>query len=218
MNNNKEVLRTVKEIPEEIRHVIKGLDNDTRLAILTLLMKNGKMTYSELKNSLSLNSSTLSADLSLLQDGGLVANFLEWKNKSYSYYVITNLAKSVLKSLFDAVVKLPDQAKKEYIIGAQNIDRSRLEIIASILDATKTGQQKKKILYKSFLTIEKLSVYLESLEGIGQLEYNEKTSLYKTTEKGLIFLDQYRQLLGLVRKVDALEVKLDAKTDQTSSG
>jgi predicted transcriptional regulator len=85
MNNNKEVLTIVEEIPSEIRHVLKGLDSDTRLAILTLLMKNGKMTFSELKNSLNLNSSTLTADLSLLQNGGLVANFLEWKNKSYSY-------------------------------------------------------------------------------------------------------------------------------------
>jgi predicted transcriptional regulator len=138
--------------------------------------------------------------------------------------LITNLAKSVLKSLFDAVVKLPDQAKKEYIIAAEHKDRQtlqgsyqRYEIIASILDAAKTGQQKKKILYKSFLSVEQLSNYLEVLEEKNLINFNEKTNLYKTTQEGLIFLDQYRQLLDLLPHVDNLDIKLGAGTDRTNS-
>jgi ferritin-like metal-binding protein YciE/DNA-binding HxlR family transcriptional regulator len=108
LNNNK-ILFYSKEIPEEIKYVVKGLDDDIRLAILILLMKNEKMAFTQLKNSLGINSSSLSLALSILQDGGLVKNLMEWNHKSYSYYVITNLAKSILQSLFDTIVKLPSR-------------------------------------------------------------------------------------------------------------
>jgi DNA-binding HxlR family transcriptional regulator len=95
------------EIPKEVRSVIKGLNNETRLAIIVVLMKNGKMTFSELKESLALNSSSLSNHLSILQDGGLVNNVLEWKENSYSYYTPTDIANRVLESLFNIVVQTP---------------------------------------------------------------------------------------------------------------
>jgi DNA-binding transcriptional ArsR family regulator len=77
MNRNN-VLNYASEIPEEIKSVIKGLDSDVRIAIIVILMKDAKLTFSELKQRLSLNSSSLSSHLSALQDGGLVNNFLEW--------------------------------------------------------------------------------------------------------------------------------------------
>jgi predicted transcriptional regulator len=198
MNNNEKVLRIAKEIPGEIRSVIKGLNDDARLAILLLLMKNDKMTFTELKNSLNLNSSSLSADLSLLQDGGLIANFLEWKNKSYSYYVYTDLAKSVLRSLFDTVVKLPDEPKQVSALDQQvTKDRHRYEIISTILNITLTGQNRRQIKYKAFLSSEQLTDYLEALEKSGLIVSNESTKLYETTEIGLKFLDNYKALLSL---------------------
>jgi predicted transcriptional regulator len=214
MNNNEKVLRIAKEIPVEIRSVIKGLNDDARLAILLLLMKNGKMTFTELKNSLNLNSSSLSADLSLLQDGGLVANFLEWKNKSYSYYIITNLAKSVLRSLFDTVVKLPDEPKQVSTLDQEVAkDRPRYEILSTILNITLTGQNRRQIKYKAFLSTEQLTVYLEVLEKSGLIVSNERTKLYETTEKGLKFLDHYKALLSLrpgalgMKNEDIIKVK-----------
>jgi DNA-binding transcriptional ArsR family regulator len=104
MNRNN-VLNYASEIPEEIKSVIKGLDSDVRIAIIVILMKDAKLTFSELKQRLSLNSSSLSSHLSALQDGGLVNNFLEWNEKSYSYYMITDIAKAVLESLFDIVTQ-----------------------------------------------------------------------------------------------------------------
>jgi DNA-binding transcriptional ArsR family regulator len=101
----------VNEIPKEIRSVIKGLNNETRLAIIVVLMKNGRMTFSELKESLELNSSSLSNHLSVLQDGGLVNNFLEWKENSYSYYTPTDIANRVLESLFNIVMQTPVSPK-----------------------------------------------------------------------------------------------------------
>jgi predicted transcriptional regulator len=66
MNRNN-VLNYASEIPEEIKSVIKGLDSDVRIAIIVILMKDAKLTFSELKQRLSLNSSSLSSHLSALQ-------------------------------------------------------------------------------------------------------------------------------------------------------
>lgn len=107
MNRNNSLSNYASEIPEEIRSVIKGLDSETRIAIIVALMKNTKLTFSELKQCLGLNSSSLSSHLSILQDGGLVINFLEWNEKSYSYYMITDLAKIILELLFDIVTQNP---------------------------------------------------------------------------------------------------------------
>jgi DNA-binding transcriptional ArsR family regulator len=103
-----------KEIPREIKDVITGLAHDIRLSIVIALLKNMKMTFTELKKLLDLNSSSLSYHLSLLQDGGLVDNIIEWKDQSYSYYVITDVARSVLESLFDIIVKFPVTSKYNY--------------------------------------------------------------------------------------------------------
>lgn len=113
MNQNEQIIRESGEIPGPIKDVIKGLDSDARLAIIVSLMKKGKMTFTELKGSLNISQSSLSSDLSLLQDGGLVSNILEWNKKSYSYYTITALAKSILESLFDIVLRAPDYEHKE---------------------------------------------------------------------------------------------------------
>lgn len=104
MNHNN-LSNYVSEVPEEIKSVIKGLDSEVRIAIIVALMKNTKLTFSELKECLGLNSSSLSSHLSTLQDGGLVNNFLEWNEKSYSFYMITDIAKTVLESLFDIVTQ-----------------------------------------------------------------------------------------------------------------
>ncbi len=107
MKYNNSLSQLSKEIPREVKLVIKGLDSEVRLAIIVALIKNGKRTFSELKELLGLNSSSLSSHLSILQDGGLVNNILEWNEKSYSYYMTTDIANAVLESLFDTVVATP---------------------------------------------------------------------------------------------------------------
>lgn len=120
------ILQYANEIPGEIRSVIKGLNSETRLAIIVVLMKNGQMTFSELKKSLALNSSSLSNHLSILQDGGLVNNFLEWKNNSYSYYTPTDIAKRILESLFDIVVQAPDALLTSESVPAHTVSPKAL--------------------------------------------------------------------------------------------
>jgi DNA-binding HxlR family transcriptional regulator len=95
------------EVPEQIKSVLKGIDSNVRLAIIVALMKKGKLSFSEMKELLDLNSSSLSSHLSILQDGGLVVNILGWNKNTYSYYTATDIAKAVLKSLFDLVVQFP---------------------------------------------------------------------------------------------------------------
>jgi DNA-binding transcriptional ArsR family regulator len=92
------------EVPDEIKSVVKGLDSDVRIAIIIALMKNGKRTFSDLKHLLHLNSSSLSRHLSILQDGGLIKNILEWNENSYSYYVTTDIAERVLRNLSDTII------------------------------------------------------------------------------------------------------------------
>ncbi len=107
MNQNNKAIQYAKDFPKEVKLAIKALDDETRLSILVLLMENMKMTFTELKKSLDLNSSSLSNHLSIMQDGGLVDNFLKWNKDSYSYYAITTMAKDLLKSIFDTIVKPP---------------------------------------------------------------------------------------------------------------
>jgi DNA-binding transcriptional ArsR family regulator len=101
------LLKYANEVPDEIKSVIKGFDSDVRLAIIIALMKNGKMTFSDLKKLLGLNSSSLSSHLLILQDGGLIKNILEWNENSYSYYLTTDIAERVLRRLFDTIIPNP---------------------------------------------------------------------------------------------------------------
>jgi DNA-binding transcriptional ArsR family regulator len=100
------VTQFASDIPQEVKSVIRGLDDDIRLAIIIALMKNSSMSFADLKGLLNLNSSSLSHHLSILQNGGLVRNFVELtRNRNHrSYYMITELTKSILKSLFDNIV------------------------------------------------------------------------------------------------------------------
>jgi DNA-binding HxlR family transcriptional regulator len=98
------VTQFASDIPQEVKSVIRGLDDDIRLAIIIALMKNSSMSFADLKGLLNLNSSSLSHHLSILQNGGLVRNFVELTRNHRSYYMITELTKSILKSLFDNIV------------------------------------------------------------------------------------------------------------------
>jgi predicted transcriptional regulator len=78
--------------------------------------------------------------------------------------------------------------------------RSKTEITAQILqsanrhnDATKT-----RIMYDAFLTYSQLKEYLILLVENGLLEHDEVRRTYKTTEKGLKFLEMYEQMEELM--------------------
>jgi predicted transcriptional regulator len=74
--------------------------------------------------------------------------------------------------------------------------RSRTEIASHILEAANGGATKTKIMYKAFLSYAQLKEYLAILAQNGLLT-NDVAATYKTTSKGIKFLDMVRQMDGL---------------------
>jgi predicted transcriptional regulator len=72
--------------------------------------------------------------------------------------------------------------------------RSRTEIVSHILEAANGGATKTKIMYKAFLSYAQLKEYLAVLADNGLLEYFEAEAIYKTTGKGIKFLEIHAQL------------------------
>ena len=79
-------------------------------------------------------------------------------------------------------------------------NRSRTEIVDSILDASanKGGETKTKIMYFAFLSYNQLNEYLSLLIQNNLIEYLDGTKTYKTTEKGLHFLQMHNEIRKLL--------------------
>jgi len=80
--------------------------------------------------------------------------------------------------------------------------RDHLYIIAEILEIAKDGALKTPIMYKANLGFAQLNEYLSLLLGIRLLEavINDGKTVYKTTLKGLRYLQSYMEIRGLLRK------------------
>jgi predicted transcriptional regulator len=77
-------------------------------------------------------------------------------------------------------------------------NRSRTEIVSSILDAANGGgASKTKIMYTAFLSYNQLNEYLSLLTENNILEYLDGTNKFKTTEKGLKYLKMYNEIRKL---------------------
>jgi predicted transcriptional regulator len=76
--------------------------------------------------------------------------------------------------------------------------RSRTEIMSQILEAANGGcATRTKIMYKAFLSFIQLKESLMVLTKSDLLSYDEETQTFKTTEKGLRFLDTYKQFVSI---------------------
>jgi predicted transcriptional regulator len=87
--------------------------------------------------------------------------------------------------------------------------RSRLEIIASMLQVASSGDASRTtIMYKSFISHAQLKEFLSFLlhkdliveyhKGEGKSHREERTSLYKTTEKGIYLMHLYNEMNDLL--------------------
>ena len=74
--------------------------------------------------------------------------------------------------------------------------RSRTDIIAMILESANKegGSTKTKIMYKAFLSSAQLKEYLLILSQNDLLQYEEINQVYKTTTKGIQYLDLYNNI------------------------
>jgi predicted transcriptional regulator len=87
--------------------------------------------------------------------------------------------------------------------------RSRLEIISLILDIAtrKDGVTQKKILYKAYLSYQHLKEYLSLLQENGLIYYQEEGRVFRTTDKGLYFLNLYGKLSDVVAMTNNIIIR-----------
>jgi predicted transcriptional regulator len=97
--------------------------------------------------------------------------------------------------------------------------RSRTEIITKILEIVNDGGSsssrfgdggvsKTRIMYKAFLSYNQLKEYLGVLTENDLLNYDAYTQTFKTTEKGLRFLDTFNQMDGMIKEVEEQRQRL----------
>ncbi len=79
--------------------------------------------------------------------------------------------------------------------------RTRTEIIARILEVASEGTVlKTKIMYGAFLSHQQLKEYLSLLLERELIQFSKQGQTYRTTEKGLHFLDIYTILNDMIDK------------------
>lgn len=79
--------------------------------------------------------------------------------------------------------------------------RSRAEIASRILESAASGTTRTKIMYKAYLSYAQLKEYLPVLEQNGLLAYDKGEQIYRTTQKGLHFLNITNSLQGMMEGV-----------------
>jgi predicted transcriptional regulator len=77
--------------------------------------------------------------------------------------------------------------------------RSRTDIISEILDEANGGATKTEIMYRAYLSFAKMKEYARVLTDNHLLNYDVYTQTFKTTEKGLRFLDNYNQMDDMIK-------------------
>ncbi|MEM2937497.1 MAG: winged helix-turn-helix domain-containing protein [Halobacteria archaeon] len=82
--------------------------------------------------------------------------------------------------------------------------RDKLYIIAEILEITRDGALKTQIMYRANLSFTQLNDYLKFMLKNNFLErfVGNGKEVYKATEKGLFFLQRYREMMGLLKAED----------------
>jgi predicted transcriptional regulator len=84
--------------------------------------------------------------------------------------------------------------------------RSRTDIISKILQAANGGITKTKIMYHAFLSYAQVQNYLKVLIQNDLLSYDLDTRKFKTTEKGLRFIELYNQMDGMIKPAEEQQV------------
>lgn len=73
-------------------------------------------------------------------------------------------------------------------------NRSRNDLYWQILESARNGIGKTKIMYHAYLSYTQLKEYLIELEQRELIEFNPSNQIYKTTTKGLAFLQAYSKM------------------------
>jgi predicted transcriptional regulator len=81
--------------------------------------------------------------------------------------------------------------------------RSRSEIVAMILQAANNGATKTRIMCGACLSYAQVKEYLEFLQTRDLLRFEEETSLYRLTEKGLHYLRAFDRISSIIAVGDS---------------
>ena len=73
-----------------------------------------------------------------------------------------------------------------------------MEIIDSILRSIGSGQTKTRLMYSAYLSYSQLKEYIALLENRNMISLDSAMQLYFITEKGLKFLNAYKEIHELI--------------------
>jgi predicted transcriptional regulator len=107
----KKIEAYANEVPEEIRHAIRGLDSDYRTAIFVALYKHGELSFSELQKTLEMDKAMLNYHLGILVESALVHHYYEHElgTETYSFYNVTSYGQSFLETLVQFLKPQPQR-------------------------------------------------------------------------------------------------------------
>src|SRR5918992_400069 len=87
-------------------------------------------------------------------------------------------------------------------------NRSTIDIASYVLEAANGGASKIEIMYKALLSYNQMKVYVNFLNEKGLLVYDNQhgeAHTFRTTEKGLRFLEIYNRLDDMIKEEDEEE-------------
>lgn len=114
-------------IPAEIKRAIAGIDGEKQYAIVVLLIKEDRLSFTEIKEELDLHQQQLSNSLDKLQDGSLVIR-REVGNMDDRYqaiYQVTKYGKRFLDKLY-ATLESDSGMKNEHMGTLQNLPQGNV--------------------------------------------------------------------------------------------
>lgn len=78
-------------------------------------------------------------------------------------------------------------------------NRSRMDIVASMLKNCKSGASRSRIMYATFISHKQLMDYLAFMQRNKLIEIDEKTNHIYPTEKGHLWLLAYERLMEMTK-------------------
>jgi len=98
--------------PEEIRDAVKAFNNKIRQAIMSALLMEDELSFTELRDLLKLSNSRIAPHLDMLVSGALIENVIREGRieRKYSFYRPSPYGQKFVKSLIDFIM-LPESVE-----------------------------------------------------------------------------------------------------------
>jgi DNA-binding transcriptional ArsR family regulator len=178
------VASLLDSIPSEVRSTIKLLSDDTRFAIVLILLKEGSKSFSELAMTLGVPKNALSHHLKVLSRAALIKNYYAKRDgiEDFSFYGSTDLSKDFLEKLFADTNAYSKRVKEnELPINedssnriANRISKIKAELALIEKDLAKVKVEPRKGCSQTGLTNEKIDILLSSNPDLSDEEIADR--------------------------------------------